>query len=159
MTEQTQNWLKQTDAILAQGNDTSKEVLAIMGIVRGPDYVRLKGGNVSPLQADRSAAKLETTAVLRAAAFPLTFAAAQEAIGNASRHEDVVKVLAEQFGYSDEEATTAANIRFRKTTPSDWMMRQASSISVRFLDNVLGSKSHFAIKVKKAARVLGVHVN
>jgi len=151
MQSATRQWLDYTDNLLAAENEASKEIKLIMGVTRGPDYVRLNGGEVSPRAEDRLPIKKVTTAVLRAAFFPKAAKAANKAA-------QLIAKLRSEFGVSEAKAQAVAGLLDVKPT-SNWLVAAPGTqlASTAVLDNQLGSQSHFTIKVKQAAALLGIY--
>jgi hypothetical protein len=150
MTQGTRNWLSYTDGLLKNEDETAKEIKLIMSVQRGPDYVRLNGGEISPRQEDRLPVKKVTTAVLRARFFPQAAAAANKA-------GQFVRETVAKFGVDEKKAAAVADLLGIKS--SNWTVAPppAELASSRVLDDQLGAKSHFTLKVKAAAALLGIY--
>lgn len=162
MTSTTRAWLAYTDGLLAQGSPAAEEIFTLMSIVRGPDYVRLANGTISPVSADRSPVKQATAAVIRATMFPNAAYSASVTASRATTGSQFVNFVSQLrgHGYSQVEAERIAEQKYTrpvavKAGPA--YNRGASSISARVLAT-LGEKSHFTLKVRKAAAILGIRV-
>lgn len=168
MEQGTRTWLSYTDNLLAKGDKTSEEIALLMAVQRGPDYVRVaarEGAPISPKSEDRQPIKLVTTAVIRALCFPKT--AKLLAAGGAA-----VAKLQKEFGISAEKAKAAAALlqldggNGDRNVPN-WQVNTGKDgytpFSIYSQDHKkveaamaqVGTQSHFGIKVRKAAALLG----
>jgi hypothetical protein len=158
MTSGTGAWLSYTDGILQAGGPTAEEVFTLMSVQRGPDYVRLANGTISPRLEDRGPAKTLTTAVIRAFCFANAAYASSTAASSGSEFTNFVTTL-RGHGYSQAEAEAFAARRYVRpvVVTGPQFNRSVSCISARVLAQ-LGEKSHFALKVRKAAAILGISI-
>ncbi len=149
MQEKTKLWLDYTDEMLAVGDEASQEVNILLAVQRGPDYVRLQGGKISPLGTDRMPAKLQTIAVIRGACFPKASAAT-------NKSKTLIEMLQKDFGFTQEEAVAASKIKFAGKI--NWLSNSSTKTLSKSVLAVLGQRSHIVGKIEKAAKLLGLQI-